>query len=110
MAMQEKQLGQLRPSTTTPTSIYNPPASTTGVVRTIHIVNPAAGNRTYKIYHDADGTTYDATTIIHQGSISGNSSLEINTFIAASNSAGNIAVETSSGTTLNFTLYGAEIT
>lgn len=109
--MQEKQLGQLRPSTTAATSIYSPAASTTFVIKTLHVVNTGAGNRTYKVYHDEDGTTYDSDSIILTGNISGNSSVLVESlWIAGSNSSGNIAVETSSANALNFTIYGVEIT
>ena len=64
MAMQEKQLGQTRPSNTTATSIYSPGSSVTAVVRNIHCCNTSGATATFRIFVDDDGTTYDETTAL----------------------------------------------
>jgi len=108
---QEKQLGQLRPTNTTETSIYSPAADTTAVIKTIIIANVGAGSVDAYLYCDDDGTTYDEGTSIYWGvSISNGETIILNTYLCMNNSSGNLAVKTSSANDLTFTLFGVEIT
>lgn len=111
MALQEKQLGQLRPANTTAASLYSPPASTTAIFKTLIIANVTAGAALYRVFHDTDGTTYDQTTaLFYDVSVAANATAIIEFFGASHQDAGNIAVRTDTADALVFTLYGAEIT
>jgi len=63
-----------------------------------------------RIYHDDDGTTYNATTLIYAGNIAGNETLVLQFEPGAGlvvSAGGKIAVE-ATGTTpdITFTMYG----
>ena len=108
--IQEKQLGQLRPGTTSAVSIYSPPASTTWVVKNLVVCNTTASSATFRVFHDEDGTTYDETTaLFYDVPINANETLTFTSLMAGSNTAGNVAVRTDTASALNFTLYGMEI-
>jgi len=110
MTLQEKQLGQLRPSNTTVTSIYSPAAGVTGIIKTVYVCNTTIGIVTFQICVDDNGTTYDeSTALFWDVTIAANTTLELDTFIPLSNSAGNIAVRSSLANAITFTLFGAEV-
>lgn len=107
--IQEKLLGQSRPSNTTAVSIYSPSSGNT-IIKSIWVCNTSAAQVTFRIFVDDDGTTYDeSTALFWDVTIDGNSTVEMDTFLAMNNSAGNIAVRSSSANALTFTLFGAEI-
>jgi len=111
MAMQEKQLGQLRPANTTAASLYSPGASTTAVIKSIIVCNQSAAAAKFRIFVDNDGTTYDQTTAHYYDiSIGATTTLQIDTFWAMNDATGNLAVRTDTNDALTFTAYGAEIT
>lgn len=111
MAIQEKELGQSRPSDTTATSLYSPATGVTAVIRNIFVCETSGTNRTFRIFCDKDGTTYDQTTALYYDvAITANTTTQLTTYIVLNNSSGNLAVRTSSGSALTFTAYGAEIT
>lgn len=108
-----KQLGQLRPLSTDPESIYSPPANIRTDIKAILICNVTSSPSEWSLYHDEDGSIYDQ-----------NSSLFLDQPIAAkttvlieiagegfsmNNSSGNFAVQTNIIGSVNFTLYGSEI-
>jgi hypothetical protein len=110
MTLQEKQLGQLRPSNTTAASIYSPGAGVTTIVKQIYVTNTSSTGSLFRIFVDDDGSTYDqSTAIFWDVSIDANTTVEISTFIAMNNSAGNLAVRTSQANTLTFSIFGAEV-
>jgi hypothetical protein len=110
VTLQEKQLGQTRPSDTTEVSLYSPGANVTAVIKSIWVCNTTASPAAFRIFLDDDGTTYDETTAIFWDvAIAANTTIEINTFAAMNNSSGNLAVRTSVGNALTFTVFGAEI-
>ena len=111
MPMQEKQLGQLRPANTTAASLYSPGAGVTAVIKSIVICNTTASAADFRIFLDDDGTTYDETTAHYfDVPIAANTTIQIDTFWAMNNSAGNLAVRTDTNDALTFTAYGVEIT
>ena len=111
MALQEKQLGQLRPANTTAASLYSPGASTTTIIKTIVICNTTSASAKYRIFLDDDGTTYDQTTAaFYDVAIGANSTDHVDTYYAMNNSAGNLAVRTDTNDALTFTCFGVEIT
>ena len=111
MALQEKQLGQLRPANTTAASIYSPGAGVTAIIRNITVTNLTGLAVEFSIFHDDDGTTYDETTaLFFTVRIEKNQTIQLTAYAAMSNSAGNLAVKTETASALNFTVYGAEAT
>jgi len=110
MTLQEKQLGQLRPANTTAASLYSPSAGVTAIIKSVYITNTTPGSVTFRIFADDDGTTYDETTALFwDATIAGNTTIELDTFLAFNNAAGNLAVRTSSANALTFTAFGAEV-
>ncbi len=111
MAIQEKQLGQLRPGDTTAASLYSPGASTTGIVSSVVISNVGTVSANYRLFVDDNGTTYDETS-----SLAWDVSLPANTTdvwtekITMNDATGNLAVRTDIASALNFTAFGIEIT
>ena len=111
MALQEKQLGQLRPANTSAASIYSPGAGVTAIIRNITVTNLTGLAVNFSIYHDDDGTTYDETTaLFFTVRIEKNQTIPLTAYAAMNNSAGNLAVQSSTADALNFTVYGAEAT
>lgn len=111
MALQEKQLGQLRPANTTAATLYSPGASTTTIIKSIVICNQTAATAKYRIFVDDDGTTYDQTTaLFYDIAIGANSTDQIDTFYAMNDANGNLAVRTDTNSALTFTCFGTEIT
>lgn len=104
------QLGQLRPANTTAASLYTLPANTRTKVESIIICNQSGGAVTFRLFHDVDGTTYDATTALLYDIV-----LDSDTTVSfdpanlwLENTSGNIAVRTSSNSAITFTMYGQE--
>ena len=111
MAIQEKQLGQLRPANTTAASLYSPAASTTAIIKTITVANNTGSAATYRIFMDDDGTTYDqSTALFYDISLAANSTDVLDSFLAMNNSSGNLAVRVGTANAITFTAFGAEIT
>ncbi len=108
-----KLLAQTRRTATGTATSYTAPSGTTTTIRTITIVNNDTSEaHNIRIYHDDDGTTYDATTAIYRDSDQPVESttplwgLEITVA-----SGGSIGVEVSTGTPdVTFSFYGDEET
>jgi len=110
MTLQEKQLGQLRPANTTAASLYSPGAGVTAIVKSVWICNTTASPVTFRIFADDDGTTYDETTALFWDvTVEGNTTIELDTFMALNDATGNLAVRTSVASALTFTAFGAEV-
>lgn len=111
MAIQEKQLGQLRPADTTAATLYSPGASTTGIVSSVVITNVGTVSADYRIFVDDDGTTYDETTaLVWDVSLPANTSDVWTEKITMNDATGNLAVRTNTANVINFTAFGIEIT
>ncbi len=111
MSLQEKILGQLRPSNTTATSVYSPPVNTIGIIKSITICNTTGSAVTFRVFLDDDGTTYDeSTALFYDVTINANETITDVAFRGMNNSSGNLAVRTSSANALTFTVAGAEVT
>ena len=105
-----KQLGQLRPADTNAASIYSPAAGVTVRIMAIVVSNTGGNPRAFRLFHDDDGTTYDASTALYW-----DEALAANTtkIIAApgifmDDSSGNLAVRSDAANELTFTVYGIE--
>ena len=104
-----KQLAQLRPSGTSPESIYSPPVNTETVILMLTVVNHANQDRDANIYFDNDGTTYDENTKIAQRTVTrGAESEKTGLFLAMNDSSGNLAVQSNVADSLTFTIWGKE--
>lgn len=111
MAIQEKQLGQLRPANTTAASLYSPGASTTTIIKSIVVANTSGAAAEFRIFLDDDGTTYDETTAHYWDiAIAADTTVQIDTFWAMNDANGNLAVRTDTNSAITFTCYGAEVT
>ena len=111
MALQEKQLSQLRPANTTAASLYSPADNTTTIITNIWVCETAGNTPTYRLFVDDNGTTYDQTTAIaYDVAMTANQSVRIPCFIAMNDSSGNLAVRTSANSEITFTCFGSELT
>jgi hypothetical protein len=109
----QKMVGQLRPANTTAASLVSPVSGERISVHTIIVAETSGSDRTFRLFHDDDGTTYDESTALHYDvAISANTTtfLDLQGGIDMVNSSGNLAVRTSSGNALNFTAYGESLT
>ena len=106
---QRTQLAQSRPSDSNAVSVFSVSSGDVYIIATIVICNTTANDETYRIFHDLNGTTYDETTaLFYDATIRSYSSQFVEIFLAMDNSSGNLAVRSSTGSALTFTLYGAK--
>lgn len=107
----ERQLGQLRPANTNPAALYTPRTDIIGVVTCIIIVNTSAGALNFRLFHDADGTTYDQTTTLAWDENINAVTMRILTFDGgiAVPEGGNLACRSSAANDITFTAYGYEL-
>jgi len=108
MAIAEQQLAQAQGTGLT-ASVFSPASGQTVLIREIRIVNTTAGSLNFDLYHDDNGTTYDATTAIYPTTtLVANAMLVDKTHIYMNDSTGNIGFNAPAGLTI--TLYGAVFT
>lgn len=111
MPLQEKQLGQLRPSTTSATSIYSPASGVTAIIKNITVCNTTGIATKFSIFHHNSGTTYDqSTALFYICPIEKNQTVVLPAFMSMNNPTGNLAVKTDTANALTFSVYGAEVT
>lgn len=108
-----KQLGQLRPANTTAASLYSPGSNMDVHITLLIVCNTTGSAATFRLFHDEDGTTYDATTALYYDKSVSNGDVVVisyndNNGIWMGNSSGNLAVRTDTGNALTFTVYGKE--
>jgi UTP:GlnB (protein PII) uridylyltransferase len=104
-----KQLAQATPPDTTAVSIYSPDRRDKFTIENIIICNTSGSAVTYRIFVDDDGSTYDTTTAIaYDVSLTANTTdiIEVNLYM--SDPEGNLAVRTSTGAALTFTVNGSD--
>lgn len=102
------QVAQSRPSGTTATSVYTAPIVTE--ITRIIICNTTGTAANYSLYHDDDGSTFDATTALYETvSLAANSTVDISAELGAGlmvSKDGQIGVKTGTANALTFTIYG----
>jgi hypothetical protein len=107
-----RQLAQSRPSGTGAASIIAKADGKKVIITGIIVSNTTTGNATYSIYLDNDGTTYDQTTSLFYGVLLTANATDVVEFANGlpidSGSAGNLAVQTNTGSALTFTIMGFE--
>lgn len=105
-----RQLAQLRPSSTSAEVLFSPSENRPYMIHNVVITNTTGSTVSASLYHDEDGTTYDATTaILESVPLIANQTLHYEGKISSYKSSGNLAVKTSTANALTFTAYG-EIT
>lgn len=109
--MTRRVLAQSQPSGTSAVSIFTPPQQGPYKIDLILITNISGSAVDVTVYHDPDGTTYDATTcILATTSLASGQTIDFSPGdglgIADYRATGNLAVKVSSGTTAAFTVYG----
>ena len=110
MTLQEKHLGQVRPTNTTPTSVYTVATDITVIIKTIVITNTSGSTAKYRLFQDESGTTYDETTALAWDvEVESEKKEVVNLFICSNNATATFGVRTDTASALTFTLYGAEI-
>ncbi|HEC61429.1 hypothetical protein LCGC14_0705760 [marine sediment metagenome] len=111
MPLQEKQLGQSRPTGTTVVSLYSPGASITGIITSIIICNQSGVSAAYRIFLDDDGAVYDESTALFWDIvIAGEATHVVEARLPMNDEDGNLAVRSDTGNALTFTALGKEIT
>lgn len=108
MLQKGRLVAQARPSTTDPTQIYQPADGRQAVAYLLIVCNLSSSARTFRVFLDADGTTYDeSTAIFYDRSLGSNETrtLQINLKM---NSSSNLAVRSSSASDVTFTLFAVE--
>ena len=105
-----KVLAQLRPADTNAASLYSPPDNRTVEITALLVCNQSGSAATFRIFLDDDGTTYDQTTALYYDVPLG---ADLTWEITVKGwgmivTAGNLAVRSSVGNALTFTLFGKE--
>lgn len=99
------QLAQHRENSTSAVSVYSPAANQTVQVF-VKIANVTEDDAECSVFHDDNGTTYDATTaLLSDVNICPGSFIELD-HIFMSDETGNLAVQSSVANALNVTVYG----
>ena len=111
MAFQEKQLAQARENSTNAASVYSPGASTTAIIKTLNLCNTSGATVTFRVFLDADGTTYDESTAqFWDIAMAADETVQLDVFWAMDTAAGNLAYRSSVSNAITISVYGAEIT
>jgi len=109
--LQEKMLGQARENSTNAVSIYSPAVNVTAIIKSVVVCNQTGTAATFRIFLDADGTTYDqSTALFYDTDIGANVTTTIDSFWAMTDVAGNLAYRSGTANALTITVFGAEIT
>jgi hypothetical protein len=104
-----RQLGQVRPANTSATVLFQPLDSTPYNIDLIHVANVGTTTIEVSVFHDRDGTTYDATTaLLWQSELlpKGMLQFEMSKGIADYLKEGRVAVQTNVANSATFTCYG----
>lgn len=100
-------LGQLRPANTTAASIYTLPVKQLTELSHIIVCNTTGTAESFRIFLDADGTTYDQTTALcYDVPIEVNQMVTIPIIASLVTAGGSLGVRTSTNNALTFTLMG----
>lgn len=109
MLAQASQLAQIRPADALANNAFTADVETE--VTLIMVCNTTSTDRTFSIYHDDDGTTFDDTTAIYRSQlVSANTTFVIELPYAGAGISiapgGSLAVQSSLASAITFTLYG----
>ena len=101
-------LAQVRPADTNAVSAYSTPKGTRAEITRVLVCNTTGNTPSFRIFLDNDGSTYDQTTALYYDkamSANDTTTIEGSWWI---DDSGNLAVRTSAGNELTFTVFGAE--
>jgi len=110
MSMTEKRLGASRPSDTNNATLYTVPSSTTTIIVAMRVCNTTTSDVTCRVFLVPSGGTADQSTAIYYDyNIPANSTLaDDGKHILET--GGTLQVRSATGSALNFTASGMEIT
>ena len=114
---QGQQLAQLRPSVTTPVTLFSVDAAPQGLLTEVTLIKAPVitGTVIISLYHDDDGTTYDSDTLICRISRTANPVSPLDSVLFQAQSVGSgifvkpggsIGVQVDTADEVPFSLYG----
>ena len=109
-----RQLGQGTPANTTAVAIYSPRNGIKGEIGSIIVCNTGTNIIKYRIFHDADGSTYaDASALFYDVTL-GSGETDIICFkeiglIVDGDTDGTLGIRTDTADDMTVTLYGWEL-
>jgi glucose-6-phosphate dehydrogenase assembly protein OpcA len=108
MATVYKVLGQSNPAATTATTLYTVPSSTSTIASTLNICNMASSAATFRIAVRPAGATLASTHYLtYDTSVPANDSIAMTLGMTLATT--DIVTVYASTTTVNFTLFGTEL-
>ena len=108
MATVYKVLGQSNPAATTATTLYTVPSSTSTIASTLNVCNMASSAATFRIAVRPAGATLASTHYLtYDTSVPANDSIAITLGMTLATT--DVVTVYSSTTTINFTLFGTEL-
>ena len=102
-------LAQARENSTNAVSVHSPPLSHRDRIETIILCNTSGSSATFRLFFDANGTTYDETTALYwDTSLAANSSLtlEYARGLYMAEDTANIAYRSSVANAITISLWG----
>lgn len=104
-------LAQARENSTSAVSLFSPSDGKQYFLNELKVCNVSGAAVNYRIFLDADGTTYDQTTALYYDiQLQAGQTDEIVLNLPLYSSSGNLAIYNSVANAINFTLHGYEIT
>ena len=105
---QPRQLAQKDVTSTLSFSLYSPDEGVQTVIKSVVICNTAGVAKTWRLFHDEDGTTYDDTTaLFYDKTVDASQTEEVSIEIFMNDSNGNLAFKCDT-TAVCVTVYGEE--
>ena len=104
-----KQLEQLRPGSTSNTSLYLGSSANITALSMLKICNQSGSDALARVFHDQDGPVYSKNNAIYWDlPVAADETVEVAVGTITMNGAGGIGVRTSVASALTFTIYGTE--
>jgi hypothetical protein len=111
MPTEQKQLGQIRPQSSTAVQLYRPAQGVKATNLRVFIANNSATQRTFRIFNDNFGTTRNKDTALYYDVPVLANSTEHRSLGPLNNQSSEIAVSVGDASgSLTFTLFGTETT
>lgn len=111
MALQEKQIAQVRPPATAAVSAYSPAPGVTGIVKSVTVCNTGGVTAKFSIFLDDDSSTFDESTALYfEATLQSKQTFEREVFWPMNNPSGNLGVQSSVANAMTFTFHGGEVT
>ena len=111
MAVLSKLLAQVRPLDTAQTDFFSPIADTSVIIKTIVVCNTTTSAEKFSIWqNEAEAVYADQNALYRNVPIPAETTVQIDGYFATDQVAAEFGVQVSTGDTITFTMYGAEIT